>query len=205
MFCTSSPHLRLATAVNLLGMLIRGGRGVPAPLSSWQLGRCCGLSFVGQREVLEEPQPCVRFIPCCICWAPNSVQAHMQFIQEHVDHGGTSGALLHWLWRHWDGDTFEPRDKSRVRSELGLQRLWQSLCRGRDVAELQMLLSGDASACPASVHNPEVASHRVMDCYPCLPALGVDTACSGEETSPTASPGLSSEGTSHGTRVVSCS
>lgn len=101
---------------------------------------------MGQREVLEEPQPCVRFNPCCICWAPNCVQAHMQFIQEHVDHGGTSGALLHWLWRHWDGDTFEPRDKSRVRSELRLQRLWQSLCRGRNMPELQMLLSGDTSA-----------------------------------------------------------
>lgn len=47
---------------------------------------------------------------------------------------------------------------------------------------------------PASVHSPEVASHRVMDCYSCLPALGVDTACSGVETSPTANPGLSDEG-----------
>lgn len=171
-------------------MLVRDGHGLPASLSSWQLGRCRGLSFVGQREVLEEPQPCVRFIPCSTCWAASCVQAHMQYVQEHVDHGGISGALLHWLWRHRDGDTLEPRDKNRVRSGLGLQ----SLCRGRNVAELQMLLPGDASSCPASVHNSEVASQRVMDCYSCLPDLGVDTACSGEETSPTASPGLSNEG-----------
>lgn len=144
--------------------------------------------------MLEEPQPCVRLIPCSTWWAPGRVQGHLQYIPEHVDHGGTLGALLPWLWRHWDGDTLEPGDKSHVRSALGLQRLWQSLCRGRNVAELQMLLPGDASSCPACVHNPEVASQRVMDCYSCLPALGVDTACSGEETSPTASLGLSGEG-----------
>lgn len=63
---------------------------------------------MGQRKVLEEPQACVRFIPC------SRVQAHMKHIQEHVDHGGTSGALLHWLCKHWDGDTFDPGDKSRV-------------------------------------------------------------------------------------------
>lgn len=185
--------------------MARGGHGVPAPFSSWQLGRCCGLSFVGQREVLEELQPCVRCIPCSICWAPSRVQAHMQYVQEHVDHGGTTGALLDWLWRHRDGDTFKPKDKRHVRSGRGLQRLWQSLCRGSKVADLQMLLPGDASSCPASVCNPEVAPCRVMDCHSCLPAVGVDTACSGEDTSPTASPGLSDEGMCQGTRVVSCS
>lgn len=135
--------------------------------------------------------------------APVGHQAHMQCKQEHVDHGGTSGALLHWLWRHWDGDTFEPGGKSRVRSGLGLQRLWQSLCRGRNGAELQMLSPGDAA--PAQLLFTTLKWHRVMDWHSCLPALGVDTACSGEESSPTAIPGLSNEGMSQGTRVVSCS